>query len=93
MKLQGPVSTGLLNYIKTNKDNYDGFIFFTYLYCSTYYGLPQVAEKAYLVPTAHDEWPIYLPIWDEFFKKPRAFIFNTSEKKNISGKKISFRNL
>ncbi len=88
MKLQGPVSTDLLNYIKTNKDNYDGFIFFTYLYCTTYYGLPQVAGKAYLVPTAHDEWPIYLPIWDEFFKKPRAFIFNTSEEKTFLEKRF-----
>ncbi|MEQ8168081.1 MAG: glycosyltransferase family 4 protein, partial [Candidatus Eremiobacterota bacterium] len=81
MNLQGPVSTGLLNYIKASRDNYDRFIFFTYLYCSTYYSLPLVAEKACLVPTAHDEWPIYLPIWDEFFKKPRDFIFNTVEEK------------
>ncbi|MEQ8190699.1 MAG: glycosyltransferase family 1 protein, partial [Candidatus Eremiobacterota bacterium] len=57
MNLQGPVSTGLLNYIKANRDTYDRFIFFTYLYCTTYYGLPLVSEKACLVPTAHDEWP------------------------------------
>jgi len=94
MKLQGPVSTDLLNYIKTNKDHYDGFIFFTYLYCTSYYGLPLVSEKACLVPTAHDEWPIYLPVWDEFFKKPRAFIFNTSEEKTFLEKRfpsVTFR--
>ncbi len=94
MNLQGPVSTDLLNYIKANRDNYDGFIFFTYLYYTTYYGLPPVSEKAYLVPTAHDEWPIYLPIWDEFFNRPRGFIFNTLEEKTFLEKRfpsVTFR--
>ncbi len=38
MKLQGPYSTDLLNFIKNGKDKYDFFIFFTYLYCTTFFG-------------------------------------------------------
>jgi glycosyltransferase involved in cell wall biosynthesis len=83
MKLQGPYSTKLLNYIQSNKDNYTHFIFFTYLYCTTFFGLPLVKEKALLVPTAHDEPPIYLSIFKSVFNSPRRFIYNTTEEKNF----------
>ena len=83
MKLQGPYSTKLLNYIKSNKDNYTHFIFFTYLYCTTFFGFPLVKEKALLVPTAHDEPPIYLSIFKPLFKNPRGLIYSTKEEQNF----------
>lgn len=83
MKLQGPYSTKLLNYIKNSEKNYTCFIFFTYLYCTTFFGLPLVKEKALLVPTAHDEPPIYLSIFNSLFKYPRRFIYNTEEEKSF----------
>ena len=83
MKLQGPMSSGLLEYIREKRDDYEQFFFFTYLYASTYYGLQLVADKSVLIPTAHDEPPIYLPIWKEWFKLPRYFIFNTIEEKRF----------
>ena len=94
MKLQGPNSSKLLNFIDLNRDDYEWFFFFTYLYASTYYGLQLVAEKSILVPTAHDEPPIYLPIWDEWFKLPEYFIFNTIEERQFLEKRfpnIKFR--
>lgn len=83
MKLQGPYSTKLLNYIRDHKDNYEYFIFFTYLYCTTFFGLPLVKEKALLVPTAHDEPPIYLSIFDSLFKQSRRLIYNTEEERKF----------
>lgn len=88
MNLQGPVSNSLLNYVKENKDYYEKFIFFTYLYATTYLALPLVEEKAYLASFAHDEVPIYLPIWDEWFKKPRKIIFSTIEEKDFLDKRF-----
>jgi len=93
MKMQGPYSTHLLNYIKNAKDDYTCFIFFTYLYCTTFFGLPQVKEKALLVPTAHDEPPIYLSIFDSLFKYPRRFIFNTEEEKSFVTSKFRVSNI
>ena len=93
MKMQGPYSTHLLNYIKNAKDDYTCFIFFTYLYCTTFFGLPQVKEKALLVPTAHDEPPIYLSIFDSLFKSPSRFIFNTEEEKNFVTSKFRVSNI
>jgi glycosyltransferase involved in cell wall biosynthesis len=42
-----------------------------------------VADKAFLVPTAHDEPPIYLSIFQELFSKPRGLIFSTPEEKDF----------
>jgi len=83
MKLQGPYSTELFKFIEDSKDNYDFFFFFTYLYCTTFFGLPLVADKAILVPAAHDEPPIYLSIFNDLFQKPRAIMYNTKEEKDF----------
>jgi glycosyltransferase involved in cell wall biosynthesis len=77
---QGPWAPDLLDYLRAHKGDYDAFVFFTYLYATTYFGLPLVADKALLAPTAHDEWPIHLGIWDALFELPRAFIFNSEEE-------------
>ena len=80
MKMQGPYSTTLFNYLEEKKDYYDYFIFFTYLYATTFFGLPIVKDKALLVPTAHDEPPIYLKIFDELFRMPRCLIYNSQQE-------------
>jgi glycosyltransferase involved in cell wall biosynthesis len=80
MREQGPWTPSLFEYVRTSKNDYDAFIFFTYLYATTYFGLPLVAEKALLVPTAHDEWPIHLSMWNRVFELPRAFAFNSDEE-------------
>ena len=83
MRAQGPMSTPLFEFVRANKDAYDAYIFFGYLYATTYFGLPLVREKAYLAPLAHDEWPIYFSMWDELFAQPRQFIFNTAAEKRF----------
>jgi glycosyltransferase involved in cell wall biosynthesis len=83
MKLQGPYSSELLKYIKENKNCYDLFVFFTYLYCTTFFGLPLVSNKAILVPTAHDEPPIYLSIFNDLFNLPQMILYNTEEEKKF----------
>lgn len=83
MHAQGPVSTQLLDYLRQHHDDYDAFIFFGYLYATTYFGLPLVRDRAFLVPLAHNEWPIHLPMWDPFFTLPRGFIFNTETERDF----------
>jgi glycosyltransferase involved in cell wall biosynthesis len=83
MNAQGPNAPALMAFISDNRSNYDIFVFFTYLYATTFGALPLVANKAFLVPTAHDEPPIYLSIFKELFRKPRGFIFNTQEEKDF----------
>ena len=83
MRAQGPMSRALLTYISSEKENYDAFVFFGYLYATTYFGLPLVSEKALLAPLAHDEWPIYLSMWERLFSLPQHFIFNTAAERQF----------
>lgn len=80
---QGPVSSEFLDFIKTHKDEYDVFIFVTYLYYLTVEGLPEVKEKSILIPTAHEEPYIHFKFFREFFKMPSGFIFLTDEEKDL----------
>lgn len=88
MRLQGPISSNLTNYIKENEYKYEAFIFFTYIYPTTYFNLPLVSKKSYLASFAHDERPIYLPIWEDFFKLPKKMIFSTVEEKEFLKRKF-----
>lgn len=83
MKSQGPYSSELFDHIEQHQDDYDVFIFFTYLYATTYFGTARIRDKKkiVLIPTAHDEPPIYLNIFDDMFARAGCFIFNTDEEK------------
>ena len=83
MRAQGPISTPLLQFLETNRHRYDAFVFFGYLYATSYFGLPIVQDRAYLAPLAHDEWEISLPMWDRFFALPRRIIFNTAAERDF----------
>ncbi|HYJ06859.1 MAG TPA: glycosyltransferase family 4 protein [Chthoniobacterales bacterium] len=88
MRAQGPVSTGLLDYLRAENDRYDAFIFFGYLYATTYFGLPLVRNKAWLQPLAHDEWTIYFSMWDRLFSLPQGFIFNSEAEREFLQKRF-----
>ena len=77
MRRQGPYSTPLLETIRDTHGEYDLLIFMTYLYCTSFFGLPLAGERAVLVPTAHDEPPIHLPIFRQLFAAARALLFLT----------------
>lgn len=90
---QGPYSPGLIQYIKDNKDNYDVFIFMTYLYYTTVKGLPVVKDKAVLIPTAHDEAPVYLKTFREIFNMPRGIFYLTHEECEFTQKLFNNSNI
>lgn len=85
MKAQGPYSSKLFSYISQHEADYDFFIFFTYLYATTYFGISLVKDtkKIILIPTAHDEPPIYLKIFDSVFRSPNKIIYNTETERNF----------
>ncbi|MBZ4416749.1 glycosyltransferase family 4 protein [Myxococcus sp. RHSTA-1-4] len=80
---QGPLCPGLLNHLATTRDAYDGYLFFTYLYAPTVWGLPLVADRALLVPTTHDESPIRFGLYADVFERPRALLCLTPEELTI----------
>jgi glycosyltransferase involved in cell wall biosynthesis len=80
---QGPNTPDVIPFIKANKHNYNAFIFFTYLYYPTYFGLQLVPEKSIFVPTAHNEPAIYLDIYKALFFMPRGIAFNTDKEREF----------
>jgi len=92
LEKQGPFSPDLIKSLGEEASSYDLFIFFTYLYYNTYWGLKKVKGKKTLVPTAHDEPPLYLDVMKEVFSLPNAFLFNTESEKRMLSRLFSFEN-
>jgi glycosyltransferase involved in cell wall biosynthesis len=80
---QGPFAPGLVRGIDRLSPYFDAFVFFTYLYFPTVYGLPRIGERSLLVPTAHDEPALGLSIYRRVFERAGAIAFNTPEEREL----------
>jgi glycosyltransferase involved in cell wall biosynthesis len=83
LRLQGPYCPDMIEHIKKHRDDFDVFIFFTYLYYPTNAGLPQVADKSLLIPTAHDEKPFYFPNYKKIFELAKFIMYNSPGEKKL----------
>ena len=83
LKAQGPNVPALIEAIRDNKDEYDVFLFCTYLYYTTVMGIREVAEKAIVLPFAHNEPFLRMKIYDPVFRSPAAFLFETDEERQL----------
>ncbi len=83
VRAQGPVVPELLEHLRRYGSDFDAVLFFTYIYYPTVYGLPLVAERAVMVPTAHDEPALRLSRYRRLFHAPRALAFNTVEERHL----------
>jgi glycosyltransferase involved in cell wall biosynthesis len=92
MQRQGPFSPALISALGEEDKEHDLFIFFTYLYYNTYWGLKKVRAKKVLVPTAHNEPALHLEIMKEVFSAPNAFLFNTEPERKMLNQLFSFEN-
>jgi glycosyltransferase involved in cell wall biosynthesis len=80
---EGPLSPSLIDFIRERADEYDYFIFFSYRYFHSYWGIQAVPHKSILVPTAERDPVIGLRIFRDLFRKPRAFIYNSVEERRL----------
>ena len=87
---QGPSAPALFEALEKEEGRHDRFIFFTYLYATTYWGLKRIRGQKTLVPTAHDEPALRLRAMKEVFAVPAAFMFNTEAEKKMLGRHFSF---
>ena len=83
LEKEGPFVPELIEYIKEHKEDYQTFLFFTYLYYPTVKGIPYVREKSIVFPFAHDEPFLKMHIFDNVFNLPRAIIFETEEEREL----------
>jgi len=74
---RGPYSSQLYEFLRTCGGDYDFWIFFTYVHAPAVFGIPLVPGRCALVPTAHDEPEIYVPIFRKVFRGVTALLFST----------------
>ena len=79
----GPLCPSLVDYIKKHADEYDAFVFVTYMYYPAIKGMPVVANKAVLVPTAHDDPYIAFPHYRPIFEDAHALAYLTDEEQRL----------
>lgn len=84
IETKGPNSPDLIRFIEKNKDNYNAFLFVTYLFYQTVRGIPLVKEKAIFLPTAHDEPSVYFhDVYSQVFCNVKDILFNSYEEQQL----------
>lgn len=83
MEEEGPCAPSLIRYISSHAADYDYFVFFSYRYYHSFFGIYAVQEKSILVPTAERDAIIHLRIFQDLFNAPRAFIYNSVEERRM----------
>src|SRR5262249_43429271 len=81
----GPDAPELIEHLRARGAEYDRVLFWSYRYADTYFGLPQVADRAVLVPTAEEDPLIHVDAVRTFFSLPRGFLFLTPEEQALVG--------
>lgn len=79
----GPHCPELLEFLEREGPNYRAVIFYTYLYATTVLGLPRAGPRTLLIPTAHDEPALRMPIHRAALLRPGALAFLSPEERDL----------
>ena len=79
----GPDVPALLDHLRDHGSEYDLALFWSYRYYTAYFGLPLVADRAVLLPTAEEDPAIGLDVLEEYFRKPAGYLFLTPEEEML----------
>ena len=83
VKDQGPFSSSLFTAIRRAYETTDAFIFYTFHYATAYFGLPIVSDKAFLVPTTHDDPFVHMALFRPLFHLPRGIFYLTEPERTL----------
>ena len=79
----GPDAPGIIEHLRTHGADYDLVLFWTFRYAPSFFGLPLVADRAVLVPTAEDDSAVQLEAVEAFFQLPAGYLFLTPEEEAL----------
>jgi glycosyltransferase involved in cell wall biosynthesis len=85
----GPDAPELLTYLRDHGREYDRVLFWAFRYAEVYFGLPLVADRAILVPTAEEDPLIRMDVLGRFFSLPVGFIFLTPEEQALVERRVA----
>ena len=87
----GPDTPALLDHLRAHGHEYDLVLFWSYRYYTAYFGLPIVADRAVLVPTAEEDPAIGLDVLEQYFRKPAGYLFLTPEEQDLVARRAGQR--
>lgn len=79
----GPDVPALLDHLRVHGNQYDLVLFWSYRYYTSYFGVPLVADRAVLLPTAEEDPAIGLDVLEEYFRTPAGYLFLTPEEQAL----------
>ncbi len=82
-RAQGPVSPALLAALGGNRHRHEAVALWTYLYATTQMALPLVADRAVLVPLAHDEPMLRFGLTRGVVRLAAGLAFLTPEERHL----------
>ncbi|KXS43605.1 MAG: glycosyltransferase [Methanolobus sp. T82-4] len=91
VKEQGPYCPDLIKFISQNHDKYDCFVFFTFRYYQSYFGIKEVRNKAILVPFAENDPVLDFSITKDTFSNVNGIVYCTPEEKKLVETKVGIK--
>jgi glycosyltransferase involved in cell wall biosynthesis len=79
----GPDAPGLLDHLQRHGRDYDLVLFWTFRYAPSFFGLPLVADRAVLVPTAEEDAALDLDVVRDLLQQPAGYLFLTPEERDV----------
>ncbi len=84
LKLQGPYSKTLVDFLSNNSDYFETFIFFSMLYYPTAVGIQYVKKKSILIPTLHNEKASFYPMYPKVINAAQWLFYGTEIEKQLA---------
>ena len=87
----GPLVPALLDDLQARGRSFDRVLFWSYRYFPTYFGLPRVADRAILLPTAEEDPLIRAAALEPLFGMPAGYLFLTPEEETLVAERAPVR--
>jgi glycosyltransferase involved in cell wall biosynthesis len=90
-RANGPQAPGLLEHLASHGSEYDLVLFWSFRYYQSFFGVPLVADRAVLLPTAEEDPAIRLGILADYFATPAGMVYLTPEEQELVEHRIAGR--
>lgn len=82
-RMNGPEAPELLEHLRHHGREYDRVLFWSFRYYQSYFGVPLVADRAVLLPTAEEDPAIHIDRLRRYFLQPAGMVYLTPEEQEL----------